>query len=86
MNGIVPFDQRSTLIVKLRIEFEFLAVTPVAGSADYHSIVIDWMRPQFRITPIPGEPSISLIPVFPGRPGSEAILLNQWYRSVSICY
>src|SRR5579884_3557225 len=58
MEGIVPYDRRSVLIAKLRIEFEFLAVTPVAGSADYHSVVIDWLRPRFRITPIAGEPSI----------------------------
>ena len=86
MDGIVPYDQRSLLIAKLRIEFEFLAVTPVAGSANYHSVIIDWMRPRFRITQIPGEPSLSPIPAFPGRLGDKVIHLNRWYRSISIQY
>jgi len=86
MNGIVPYDQRSILIGKCRIEFEFLAAAPVAGSANYHSIVIDWKRPRFRIAPIPGAPSVSPIPAFPTRPGSKVIHLNRWYRSISIWY
>ncbi len=86
MAGIVPYDQRSNLIAKLRIEYEFLALTPVAGSANYHSIVIDWIRPKFRITPIAGEPSISPIPAFPGRPGGKGVRLNRWYRSIAIWY
>jgi len=86
MTAIVPYDQRSTISAKLRIEFEFFAVTPVAGSANYHSTVIDWMRPRFRITKIAAEPSISPIPPFPGRPRGKQIHLNRWYRSILIRY
>ena len=82
---IVPFDQRSNLSAKMRLEFEFFAAPPINGAVDYQSVAINWMKPKFRLTQIPGEPSIAPLPVLAGRPGGIAIPLNRW-RVLSISY
>jgi hypothetical protein len=77
--GSVPFDQRSQLVAKMKIEFEFLTHRP-ATSVTYQHARIDWAAPKFRVTAIPGEPSLSPIPAYPGRPNSRTYRLNRWYR------
>jgi hypothetical protein len=85
MPGCLPYDQRSQLVAKMKLEFEFFAVSPVAGSVNFHSTVINWSRPKFRIAALPGEPRLSPIPGFDGRPNAKAIRLNRWYN-LSIIY
>lgn len=82
---IVPFDQRSQLSAKMLLELEFFAAPPVGGAVDYHSLAINWTKPKFRLTPIPGEPAFSVVPAFVGRPGGNAIQLSRW-RVVNICF
>jgi hypothetical protein len=82
---IEPFDQRSQLSAKMLLEFEFFAAPPVNGVVDYRSLAINWTKPKFRLTVIPGEPSITPVPALVGRPGGSAIPLNRW-RVVNVCY
>jgi hypothetical protein len=77
--GTVPFDQRSQLVAKMKIEFEFLTHSPPTPVA-YQDTRIDWAAPKFRVTAIAGEPSLSPIPAYPGRPNSRTYRLNRWYR------
>jgi hypothetical protein len=77
--GSVPFDQRSQAIAKMRIEFEFFTHSPPVSVA-YHHPRIHWAAPKFRVTAIPGEPSLSQLPVYAGRPNARTYLLNRWYR------
>jgi hypothetical protein len=83
--GVVPYDQRSTLVARMRLEFEFFAAPPVGGGVTYHSVAINWTKPKYRLSAIPGEPSIGPVPVLLGRPGGKGIPLNRWL-GLSICY
>lgn len=83
--GIVPYDQRSTLVARMRLEFEFLASLPTGGAVDYQSVTINWIRPRYRLSVIPGVPSIGPVPALAGRPGTKSIPLNRWLR-LSVCY
>jgi hypothetical protein len=81
MNTVVavPFSQRSTLVAKMKIGFEFQTHSP-ARSVTYQSPRINWSAPRFKVTAIQGEPSLSLIPAFAGRPKARAFSLSRWYR------
>lgn len=79
MPGSVPFDQRSQLVAKMKIEFEFFTHSPIA-SVTYQHARINWSAPKFRVTAIPGEPSLSPIPAYQGRPNARTYSLNRWYR------
>lgn len=78
-DGSVPFDQRSQLVAKMKIEFEFLTHSPITSVAYQHAR-IDWTTPRFRVTAIPGEPSLSPIEAYIGRPKSRSYILNRWYK------
>ena len=75
----VPYDQRSELVARMKIEFEFLTHSP-ANPVAYESPRINWSEPKFRVTRIRGEPTVSPIPVFAGRPGARTYSLNRWHR------
>jgi len=75
----VPFDHRSQLVARMRIEFEFFTHLPRTSVAYQHAR-IDWATPKFRVTAIPGEPSLSTIPAHLGRPNARFYSLNRWYR------
>jgi hypothetical protein len=79
MPATVPFNQRSQLVAKMKIEFEFFTRSPPTPVAYQHAR-IDWASPKFRVTAIAGEPSLSPIPAYPGRPNSRTYRLNRWYR------
>lgn len=79
MPGFMPFNQRSQLDAKMRIEFEFFTHPPLTSVAYQHSR-INWATPRFRLTALAGEPSLSPIPAFVGRPNARAYSLNRWYR------
>lgn len=79
MPGSLPFDRRSRLIAKMRIEFEFFTHSPVTSVAYQHPR-INWHAPKFRVTSIPGEPSLSPIPAYLPRPNARTYSLNRWYR------
>lgn len=79
------FRQRCRLGAKMKLEFEFFTGSPIAGPVDFHSVVINWSRPKFRITTIPGEPQLSSVSGFAGRPHVAPIRLNRWY-SIPIVY
>lgn len=83
--GLSPYDQRSTLTAKLRLEIEFFAAAPVRGPVSFQTSAIDWMKPKFRLASIPGEPSIGPVPAFAGRPGTKPIPLHRWL-GLNICY
>jgi hypothetical protein len=74
-----PYSQRATLVAKMKIEFEFLADAPV-GSVTYQSARVNWSAPRYRVTTIPGEPSLLAIPAFASRPGARTSSLNRWHR------
>ncbi len=76
--GEVPYDQRSSLVARMRLEFEFFAAPPVGGSVNYDSVAINWAKPRYRLTAIPGEPSVGPVRAPAGRPGGTAIRLNRW--------
>jgi hypothetical protein len=80
MNGTTPFDQRSRLVAKMKIEFEFFTAESPPISVRYEHARIAWSAPKFRVTAIPGEQSLSPIPAYPGRPNSRTYRLDQWYR------
>jgi|SRR5271157_129199 len=84
MPGSVPFDQRSQLVAKMTIEFEFFTHPPRTSVAYQHAR-IDWATPRFRVTAIPGEPSLSPIPAYLGRPNARSYSLNRWY-SIGIVF
>jgi hypothetical protein len=69
----------------MKLEFEFLAVNPGRGSVTYQSTAINWTRPKYRLSMIPGDPFVKPVPALVGRPGGKAIPLNQWL-SLNICY
>jgi hypothetical protein len=75
----LPYDQRSLLIAKMKIEYEFLTHSPET-SVVYRSSRINWSTPRFRVNSIQSEPSLSAIPTFPGRPSSRLYSLNRWYK------
>jgi len=75
---LTPYDQRSTLTAKMRLEIEFFAAPPVGGPVGFQTSAIDWMRPKFRLAAIPGGPSIGPVPALAGRPGAKSIRLNRW--------
>jgi len=77
--GVVPLDHRASLVAKMRIEFEFLT-RPPAASVAFHHPRIDWGRPKFRVTPIPGAVALSPLPAYPGRPNPRTYSLNRWHR------
>jgi hypothetical protein len=79
MPGTEPFNQRSQLVGKMRIEFEFQTHAPISSVA-YHHARINWAAPRFRVTGIPGEPLLSPIAAYPGRPAARTYSLNRWYR------
>jgi hypothetical protein len=83
--GVVPYDQRSTLVAKMRLELEFFAAQPVGGPVDYQSAAVNWTKPKYRLSLIPGEPALAPIPALAGRPGGKAIPLNRWIN-LEICY
>lgn len=83
--GLLPYDQRSTLTAKMKLEIEFFAAPPVGGPVNFQTSAIDWMKPKFRLSAIAGEPSIGPIPVLAGRPGAKPIPLNRWL-GLNICY
>ncbi len=74
-----PFNQRSILLGKMKIEFEFYTSTP-AAPVSYHDARINWTRPKFRVSVFPGEPVTSPIPTFLGRPASQSYALNSWHE------
>lgn len=84
-SGLLPYDQRSTLVAKMRLRIKFLASAPTIGPVNFHTTSIDWARPRFRLSPIPHEPSLSPIPALAGRPGGRPIALNRWIR-LRICF
>jgi hypothetical protein len=63
----------------MKIEFEFLTHAPTT-SVTYQHARIDWAAPRFRVTAISGEPSLSSIAAFQGRPKSRIYYLNRWYK------
>ena len=75
----VPFDQRSQLDAKMRIEYEFRTHSPITSVAYQHAR-INWTSPRFRVTAIAGEPSLSPLPAYLDRPQARSYILNQWYR------
>jgi len=77
--GSAPYNQRAQLVAKMKIEFEFLTHSPPNFVA-YQSPRINWSAPRFRVTPIAGEPVLSPIPAYPGRPHARAYALNRWHR------
>ncbi len=77
--GSVPFDQRSQLVAKMKIEFEFLTHPP-RGPVAYQHPRINWSAPKFRVKAIPGEPTLASVPAFTGRPNSRSYSLNRWYK------
>jgi hypothetical protein len=79
MPGSLPFDQRSQLIARMKIEFEFLTHAPRTPVA-YQDARINWLAPRFRVTEIPMEPSLSPVPAYPGRPNARTYSLNRWHR------
>lgn len=83
--GVLPYDQRSTLTAKMRLEIEFFAASPVGGPVNFQTAAIDWITPKFRLSTIPGEPSINPVPALAGRPGTGPIPLNTWL-GIDICY
>jgi hypothetical protein len=83
--GVVSYDQRSVLVAKMRLEFEFFAAPPVGGAVDYQSRAINWTKPKYRLSRIRDEPSLSPVPALAGRPGARPIRLNRWL-DVNICY
>lgn len=76
--GLIPFAQRSTLLAKMSIEFEFLSQS-TGASVTYSDARIDWSRPKFKVAPIPGEASFDPVPAFTNRPGANVFALNQWH-------
>lgn len=74
-----PFDQRSQLVAKMKIEFEYFTESPSAP-VSYQHARINWGQPKFRVTAIPGEPSLPSIPGFTGKPTSRTYALNRWHR------
>jgi hypothetical protein len=82
---IIPYDQRSHLTAKMRLEIEFFAAEPVGGAVNFQTRAINWSKPTFRLTAIAGEPSIGLVPALAGRPGGRPVPLNRWL-SLNICY
>jgi hypothetical protein len=83
--GSLPYDQRSHLTAKMRLEIEFFAAEPVGGAVNFQTRAINWSKPTFRLTAIAGEPSIGLVPALAGRPGGRPVPLNRWL-SLNICY
>jgi hypothetical protein len=83
--GLLPYDQRSNLTAKMRLEIEFLAAAPVGGSVGFQTTAINWTKPKYRLSAIAGEPSIGPVPALAGRPGGRPIPLNRWL-SCHICY
>ncbi len=83
--GLLPYDQRSNLNGKMRLEIEFFDAAPVGGPVTFLSQAINWTKPKFRISTIAGEPSFGPIPALAGSPGSRSIPLNRWL-SLQICY
>jgi hypothetical protein len=83
--GLLPYDQRSTLTAKMRLEIEFFAAPPVGGPVVFQSLAIDWTKPKFRLSAIAGEPSIGSVPPWAARPGGKSIPLNKWLK-LNICY
>jgi hypothetical protein len=79
MPPLEPFDKRSDLVAKMNIEFEFFTRSPPT-SVGYEHARIHWAAPKFRVTAIPGEPSLSPIPAYAGRPKPRTYSLNRWYR------
>jgi hypothetical protein len=82
--GSVSYDRRSQLVAKMKIEFEFFTYSPVSPVAYQHPR-INWAGPKFRVTAIPGEPSLSPVPAYPGRPTARIYPLNRWY-SIKIVF
>lgn len=76
--GLLSYDQRSTLTVKMKLEIEFFAAPPVGGPVTFQTSAIDWTQPKFWLSAIAGEPSIDPVPLPSGRPGVSPIPLNQW--------
>lgn len=83
--GLLPYDQRSTLTAKILLEIEFFAASPVGGPVNFQSSAINWTKPRFRLSAIAGEPSLGPVPALAGRPVGRPIPLNRWL-SLSICY
>lgn len=59
---LIPYDQRSTLTTKMRLEIEFFAAAPIGGAVEFQSTGINWTNPKFRLTAIRNEPSINPLP------------------------
>lgn len=83
--GVTPYDQRSTLTARMKLEIEFFAAPPVGGPVNFQTTAINWTRPKFRLSAIAGEPSISPVPILAGRPGARPIRLNRWHV-LNLCY
>lgn len=79
MPGSIPFDRRSQLIAKMKIEFEFFTHPPVASVAYPHAR-INWPAPKFRVSAVAGEPSLPTVPAYAARPNSRDYVLNRWHR------
>jgi hypothetical protein len=75
--GFVPYDQRSILTAKMRLEIEFFTDSPVRGPVDFHGSAIDWTKPRFKLSAIAGQPFIGPVPALAGRPGGRSIPLNR---------
>lgn len=75
----IPYGQRSNLIAKMKIEFEFFTHKP-SNSVIYQSPRIDWSAPKFRVTSIAGEPRLAPIPAYPGRPHARDYNLDEWHQ------
>jgi hypothetical protein len=76
--GLLPYDQRSNLKAKMRLEIEFFTAAPGGGPVTFHTSAINWSKPKFKLSRITGEPSIGPVPALAGRPGGKAIALNRW--------
>jgi RES domain len=83
--GLLPYDQRSALTAKMRLEIEFFAAPPAGGPVSFQSSAIHWTKPKFRLSAIAVEPSIGPVPAMAARPGGRPIPLNRWLR-LSVCY
>jgi RES domain len=77
----MPYDQRSRLVAKMKIEFEFEFLThSPANPVGYSSPRINSHEPKFRVSLIPGEPVLAHVPAYPGRPQARTYPLNRWHR------
>ena len=70
----VPYDNRSTMLLKCELQIQFLQSSP-RQAVTTQTIDIDWHRPRFRL----GGPGAAIIPAYAPRPGARSYRSNRWY-------